>query len=168
MTRTWMVLLAGLALVPGVFAEPRAAAPDFALRSTAGDNVRLSEYRGQGVVIAFWATRCALCTPQVTLLDDLTTSLEGRGVRLLVVSIDRNTAAGDGLARQLTAPVLLDPERAVARRYSTGQLPYAVFVDPHGRVRETAAGGARDWAAKHERAVLALMDEWMVASGWKE
>ena len=46
-------------------------APDFALKSSTGENLRLSEYRGDVVMINFWATWCGPCRQEMPLLDEL-------------------------------------------------------------------------------------------------
>ena len=52
----------------GLLAE---LAPDFALKSFKGNNLRLSEYRGEVVLVNFWAFRCGKCREQLTVVDDL-------------------------------------------------------------------------------------------------
>src|SRR5690606_24048538 len=44
-------------------------APDFALRAVEGGNMRLSEHRGEVVVLSFWGSRCAPCRTQLAALD---------------------------------------------------------------------------------------------------
>jgi len=63
-------------------------APDFALKSTTGENLRLSEYRGNVVMLNFWATWCGPCRQEMPLLDDLYNRYERVGFTLLGVNID--------------------------------------------------------------------------------
>ena len=62
-------------------------APDFALKSASGENLRLSEYRGDVVMINFWATWCGPCRQEMPLLDELYNRYQRVGFNLL----------GDGL-----------------------------------------------------------------------
>ena len=71
----WLCTL-GLTLgaAGGLAAEPPYAllgqeAPDFALHAAAGDNVRLSEHRGEVVVLSFWSSRCNSCRTQLAALN---------------------------------------------------------------------------------------------------
>ena len=57
-----------LAASGGLTGQP---APDFALKSSSGENLRLSEYRGDVVMINFWATWCGPCRQEMPLLDEL-------------------------------------------------------------------------------------------------
>jgi len=64
------------------------AAPDFALKSSSGENLRLSEYRGDVVMVNFWATWCGPCRQEMPLLDELYSRYERVGFSLLGVNID--------------------------------------------------------------------------------
>ncbi len=44
-------------------------APDFALHAAAGGNARLSEHRGEVVVVSFWSSRCTPCRTQLAALN---------------------------------------------------------------------------------------------------
>src|ERR1700690_1227921 len=63
-------------------------APDFALPAVVGSNVRLSEYRGQAVIISFWSSRCGVCARQLALLDRLYNTYRSAGLVVLAVSVD--------------------------------------------------------------------------------
>ena len=64
-------------------------APDFVLKSASGENLRLSEYRGDVVMINFWATWCGPCRQEMPLLDDLYGRYQRVGFNLLGVNIEK-------------------------------------------------------------------------------
>ena len=79
------VIAAGSLASSGLTGQP---APDFALRSATGDVLRLSEYRGDVVMINFWATWCGPCRQEMPLLDELYSRYQRVGFRLFGVNID--------------------------------------------------------------------------------
>jgi peroxiredoxin len=121
------------------------AAPDFALKSVTGDNLRLSEYRGEVVMLYFWSTRCGRCRDQLTKLNALYSEHREQEFQLLSVNIDKN----QDLAREATAslglqfPVMIDAQKTVSRLYELGTIPFTVLIDPTGMVRYLHAGYKR-------------------------
>lgn len=117
-------------------------APDFALKSLTGENLRLSEYRGEVVLVNFWASWCGRCRKQLSVIDELYLEHQGPGFQVLSVNIDddpdeaREASSGMGLQ----APVLLDDQKTVSRLYHLGTLPVTVLVDHHGTVRRVYTG----------------------------
>ena len=59
------------------------AAPDFALHTAAGDNVRLSEHRGEVVVLSFWSSRCTSCRTQLVALNRSLATYRSAGLEVL-------------------------------------------------------------------------------------
>ena len=122
-----------------------APAPDFVLKSLSGENLRLSEYRGQVVMVSFWATWCGDCRAQLTELNDWYDTYRGAGLQLLAVGLDskwedfRDTAVG----LELAYPVLYDAEREVSRLYDVSSMPVAVLIDRDGVVRDVIEGYRR-------------------------
>ncbi|MCC5793170.1 MAG: TlpA family protein disulfide reductase [Chromatiales bacterium] len=127
-------LLALLALPAS--ASPDRAAPDFALPSLGDGNLRLSEFRGQVVLLTFWATWCGDCLEQLPALAELARRHAGRGVELLAVNIDRHSHVARELAGRFDFPVLFDEEQQVARLYDLRQMPVTLLIDQHGQVQE--------------------------------
>ena len=84
-------------------------APDFALKSSSGENLRLSEYRGDVVMINFWATWCGPCRQEMPLLDELYTRYQRVGFNLLGVNIDDDSGKAiamiEELGRDLPGPL---------------------------------------------------------------
>ncbi len=135
-------VLAVLAAVLGSSAARAATvigdlAPDFALPAVAGGNVRLSEHRGEVVLLTFWSSRCSVCAAQLDALGGLQTTYRSAGLVTLAVSVD------DDLDRALRYanshptrfPLLLDRRKDVSRAYRIERLPTMVLIDRRGRVR---------------------------------
>jgi peroxiredoxin len=112
-------------------------APDFALKSATGENLRLSEYRGEVVMINFWATWCGPCRQEMPLLDQLHNRYERVGFRLLGVNIDDDSRRAMQMVQELgvTFPVLFDESKTVSKLYQVEAMPVTVLLDRAGTVR---------------------------------
>jgi len=113
------------------------AAPDFALKSSSGENLRLSEFRGDVVMINFWATWCGPCRQEMPLLDELYTRYERVGFNLLGVNIDDDSRRAMQMIEELGVnfPVLFDSRKEVSKLYEVEAMPVTVLVDREGNVR---------------------------------
>ncbi|MBT8082985.1 MAG: TlpA family protein disulfide reductase [Gammaproteobacteria bacterium] len=113
------------------------AAPDFALRSSTGENLRLSEYRGDVVMINFWATWCGPCRQEMPLLDELYNRYQRVGFNLLGVNIDDDSRRAMQMVEELGVgfPVLFDAGKDVSELYNVEAMPVTVIVDRRGTVR---------------------------------
>ncbi len=144
MRRSCSVLALTVLLVPVAVPASRGlagqSAPDFALKSIAGTNLRLSEYRGQVVLISFWAQWCNRCTEQLRMLSELQKRYGDANLRVLAVNIDPDEQTARDTAKRLGITVLHDVHQSVVREYDPSVLPFAVLVDPHGTVRHVHAG----------------------------
>jgi len=117
-------------------------APDFALKSSTGENLRLSEYRGDVVMINFWATWCGPCRQEMPLLDELYNRYERVGFNLLGVNIDDDSRRAMQMIDELGVdfPVLFDSRKEVSEMYDVATMPVTVLVDREGTVRYVHQG----------------------------
>ena len=116
---------------------PAAIAPDFALPPAAGgSNVRLSEHRGEVVLLAFWSSQCATCITQLAALDELEQTYHPAGLVTLGISVEDDPARATRFAAAHPArfPLLLDRSKGVSRAYGIDRLPTTVLIDRRGRV----------------------------------
>jgi peroxiredoxin len=112
-------------------------APDFALKSSTGKNLRLSEYRGDVVMINFWATWCGPCRQEMPLLDELYARYQRVGFNLLGVNIDDDSRRAMKMVDELGVnfPVLFDAGKEVSKLYEVDAMPVTILVDREGTVR---------------------------------
>ena len=117
------------------------AAPDFVLKSTDGQNLRLSEYQGDVVVLAFWASWCGSCRSALTGLNAIATAPAPDRPVVLGVSLDRDGGKASSIAQSLSLkfPTLLDDRQLVGRLYDVETLPLTLLVDRDGIVRASWA-----------------------------
>lgn len=140
-------------------------APDFALPAAAGSNVRLSEHRGEVVVLSFWSSRCSLCAEQLTAVNGLYATYRSAGLIVLGVSVDDDMAHARAYARSHTMrfPLLLDGAKQVSRNYAVDRLPTTVLIDRAGNVRYVHAD-YRPADASYVAEIRALLDDAPVVS----
>lgn len=118
-------------------------ARDFRLDTLTRDRFYLNQYRGQVVVLAFWATWCSSCKQELMALKTLPEVSSPN--HLMVASICTNPESLDSvkaIARSLdiSYPVLLDTGANVFRQYNLRGYPTTVIIDQQGRVSFIRAG----------------------------
>jgi len=136
-------------------------APDFALKSSSGENMRLSEFRGDVVMINFWATWCGPCRQEMPLLDELYTRYERVGFNLLGVNIDDDSRRAMQMIEELGVnfPVLFDARKEVSKLYEVEAMPVTVLVDRDGNVRYVHHGYKPGYEEKYLDQVRSLLRE---------
>jgi peroxiredoxin len=138
-----------------------APAPDFAAKSSAGRNVRLSELRGQVVLINFWASWCSPCRQELPLLGKIYTQYRSAGFALLAVNVDDNRKDAEGMLKRLDLkfPTLFDGGKSVAKLYGVDTMPATLVIDRDGRVRYVHRGYYEGYERKYEQQVRELLKE---------
>jgi thiol-disulfide isomerase/thioredoxin len=139
----------GLALAM-VFALPVFAtsssgpAPAFQLTGRNGKAIDLSQFKGQVVMINFWATWCKPCREEMPLLEDIYKKYKPMGFTLLGVNVEPNSKEAEAwlgkLSKPVTFPVAFDTESKVTKLYKVVVMPSTVFVDRKGNVRVVHKG----------------------------
>jgi peroxiredoxin len=127
-------------------------APDFALHAVNGANVRLSEHRGDVVVLSFWGSNCTPCRTQLAALNRSLGTYKAAGLLVYGVNVDDDQTRALAYARSeaVSFALLLDPDKNVGRSYQVDNLPMTLLIDRNGLVRYVF----RDYNAKTEELYL--------------
>jgi len=114
-----------------------APAPAFQLNSNTGKPLALADFKGQIVLLNFWASWCGPCRQEMPILEQLNRQYHGKGVTLLGINVEPDSAAAvDWLkATPVTFPILFDTDSKVSKLYEVAGMPNTVIVDRKGVVR---------------------------------
>ena len=147
------VLLALVVLLTGCLAvscssgtKVGEAAPDFQLQSLDGRTVSLSDFRGQPILLNFWATWCGPCVVEMPYLQEIHEEWTDEGLALLAVNVGETSARVNSFMQfyNLSLQVLLDTRKYVFDRYRIIGLPTTFFIDKDGIIQGKVIGSFRD------------------------
>ncbi|BCX05552.1 MAG: membrane protein [Candidatus Roseilinea sp.] len=149
--------LAAIAAIVGVFVialnlvsqqgarpKPGSPAPDFTLtlypgyRADLPEQIRLSDLRGNVVVMNFWASWCVECYKEADALEAVYRKYKDRGVIFLGIDYLDTEAPALAYLKQynVTYPNGLDVQQQIARAYRITGVPETFFIDKDGIVRD--------------------------------
>jgi len=137
------------------------AAPDLVARSLTGQNVRLSEHRGEVVVVSFWSGACNTCRAQLEALDRIARTYGSAGLTVIGVNLDDNTLRAEKFARAQSVEfqLLVATAKNTGREFRVDRLPMLLFVDRAGVLRVAHREFRSRDEALYVRELRTLLDE---------
>ena len=135
-----------------------AGAPDIAFIGPDGKPTKLSDLKGQVVVVNFWATWCGPCKEEMPSLAKLGKDYAGRGVKVVAISVDavgEAQKAKDFLRANGGLQFYTDPEMHVVfgLKPRPDGIPVTVIYDKTGKEQARLSGGA-DWSTDQAKKVM--------------
>ena len=131
-------IIAALVLaLPAVAADPSGPAPQFTLPEKGGGELNLAQYKGQVVMLNFWASWCGPCRQEMPLLEDIYKKYNKLGFTLIGVNVEPDSKAADDWLKQtpVTFPILYDKDSKVSQMYDVSGMPSTVIIDRKGNLR---------------------------------
>lgn len=112
-------------------------APDFELTTLNGEKVKLSDYKGQRVMLNFWATWCPPCRAEMPAMQKFQ---EDKDVQVLAVNLLETESNPDNVQKfmdelNLTLTIPMDVESAVSNEYNVIAYPTTYMIDSNGRIQ---------------------------------
>lgn len=142
--------------------DPPFPAPDFNLSTLPEGQSTLADYKGQFVLLNFWATWCPPCLEEMPSMESAFQRYKDRGFTVVAISSDEEGEdAVNPFIEKLgvTFPILLDPDKAIATTYGALNLPLSFLLNREGQVIAGSIG-ERDWASEE---AISVLDELIVA-----
>jgi peroxiredoxin len=120
-----------------------AAAPDFELPDLTGVRRKLSEFRGQNVLLVFFNPQCGFCTKMAADLAALPTDADGqRAVPVVVTTGDAEQNRKLVEHYGIRCPVLLQEQMEIAAKYGAQGTPMGYRIDASSRIASELTVGA--------------------------
>lgn len=140
MTRRTIFLAAALALcaiAAGADDGDAKPAPGFTLTDASGRQVSLADFKGQVVLVNFWASWCGPCRKEMPLLEQLYKRYQPLGFTLLGVNVDEDSRDAKAFLAEtpVSFPILFDSANDVSQLYDVSAMPSTVLIDRQGRLR---------------------------------
>ena len=153
----------------GLPVAPRigALAPDFRLETLAGTLFRLSDSRGQPLLLNFWASWCGPCRREVPVLVRLQDRFRAQGLLVVGINIEEARGPAGGFAEEFGINYLLpmDFGGGVTRAYGVFGPPHTYLIDSDGLLVEIIRGQAPDEVLEELAAELMTAEGALVGSG---
>jgi len=117
-------------------------APLFTLMSLDGKSYQLQDFRGQDVVLNFWATWCPPCKLEMPLLQATSEHFKSQNIVVLGINDKEDPSVITPFIKDLkvTFPILLDPTEGAFANYQVYGLPTTYFIDKQGRLVDESIG----------------------------
>jgi thiol-disulfide isomerase/thioredoxin len=143
------ILCVVLLCLAGAVAAGAKRAPDPGFKTLDGHSRKLSELRGQVVVVNFWATWCGPCQEELPRLSGIAQSYADKPVRFVMISIDapkERAKIPAVLARlQVAAESWVGADTDTMAGFGLGDIvPGTAILDADGQIVTRIMGEARE------------------------
>jgi len=136
-------------------------APNFTLKSRSGKNIKLSELRGQVVMLNFWASWCGPCRKEMPILEQIHKKYKRLGFTLLGVNVEENTRDAINYLKdvKVTFPILFDNRQKTSKLYNVSAMPTTVIIDRNGNKRFIHKGYKPGYENEYKKQIKKLVRE---------
>lgn len=136
-------------------------APEFTLNNINGNPMSLSDFRGNVVLLQFWATWCPLCRNSIKDLGPVYEHYKGKGFHILAISLDTGQNVKDKITafavqHKMNYHILLG-DKKTASSYSVNGIPTSFLVDKEGRIRSYYLGYQPEFAKELNKSIEELL-----------
>lgn len=136
-------------------------APEITLPGMDGKTVKLSDFRGQVVMVNFWASWCQPCRTEMPYIEDIYKKYKKIGFTVLGVNVDENPAHGKKMLKEIPVsfPIVFDSDNKMIEKYEVQAMPSTYMVDRKGNIRDIHRGYKKGDEKAYENYIRKLLRE---------
>ena len=148
------------AIAATAYAATRSA-PPITLRFDDGSTTTLASYKGQVVLVDFWASWCVPCKTSFPVLDALYKQHRDRGLVVIAVNVDERPSDAQAFlaGRPHTMPIALDRKGDAAKAFEVQGMPTSFLIDRGGHIRFVHSGYSAKTLESYRDEVSRLLAE---------
>jgi peroxiredoxin len=128
---------------PAIGLDVGQTAPDFTIRDVTGNTVRLSDLRGRGVLLNFWATWCPPCRAEIPYLIAAQEKYGAKGIVVIGIDFGESDDQVKRFAQEngMNFRLAMDDTGEVYQTYNVRGIPTTYFIDRNGVIVAKQSGG---------------------------
>ena len=136
-------------------------AANFTLKSRSGKNIKLSELRGEVVMLNFWASWCGPCRQEMPHLEKIHKKYKRLGFTLLGVNVEENSTDAKNYLKdvKVTFPILFDSTQKTSKLYNVSAMPTTILIDRNGNKRFIHKGYKPGYENDYKKQIKKLLRE---------
>lgn len=140
----------GLAELDPAELAKRKPIKEFDLTDIDGKRASLADYKGNVVILSFWASWCTPCLVELPTFAELQKKYYDQGLRVVPVNIDEGNdgkqfARDFWRAKNFPFPSYFDTSKVLSQQFEVEMLPSNFVIDREGRL-VFSSFGANDWS----------------------
>lgn len=140
----FVIAVTGIVVLMLIFSSGTAGAqvPDFTATTLSGETVRLSEYKGQVVMLNFWATWCPPCKAEMPTIQAAYQQYGEQGFTVLAINNREQSSQIQPFANALalTFPIVLDTDSTLQDTFAIKGYPTSLFISDASEIYATHTG----------------------------
>ncbi len=133
-------------------------APDFELKTIDGENISLYKFRGQPVMLNFWALWCGPCIEEMPLIQE---RFEQHNPDLVILAIENESSPaslGNYVHESQFSFLVLTGTEDITRQFNIRAYPTSIFIDVDGVIQSIVIGSLSGSGLDAELAKIGLGD----------
>lgn len=111
-------------------------APDFTLKDANGNEVKLSDFKGRGIILYFWALWCPTCVGHIEEFNKLYHEFKEKNIEFFAINMGDSARRVKQFVKKVSLdfPVLLDTNEKVSQSYTVSGPPTFMIIHKAGNI----------------------------------